>query len=382
MKNNLIKIAVLATFGMISVTASAEDMYRGAWYVLPGISYMNTDNDLNANNGGGGFLRFGKELSPSWEIQGGAAYNTGSESGIPGAGGRYKQTTLSVDALYMFSRDKFRPFLLAGVGVARNNLRYHDIPNPPDTSKNIRTGWMGSLGLGAQYLFSDKFGLQADVREQWSLARGGIADTISGKMGNGSQTVNNTIFSLGAIYRFGEPTPKAVVAEATPEPAAAAAAAPLPEETPATPAVAEPVPAVVPCTPKFETVTISAEKLFGFDQFKLQEGAKPILDGVVAKMKEHPEFKLVMVNGYTDRIGNEKYNQKLSERRANEVKSYIVSQGIEGSRLESVGKGESNPVEACKGVKGKKLVECLAPNRRVEISENEQHEIEGQPGCK
>lgn len=77
------------------------------------------------------------------------------------------------------------------------------------------------------------------------------------------------------------------------------------------------------------------------------------------------EFKLVMVSGYTDRISSEAYNQKLSERRANEVKAYIVSQGIDASRLQAVGKGESEPVVDCKGVKGKKLIECLAPNPRI-----------------
>lgn len=380
MKNNLIKIAVATALGLTALSASAEDMYRGAWYVLPGISYMNIDHDLNASNGGGAFIRFGKEMTPNWELQGGLAYNTADENGIPGAGGRYKQSTLSVDALYMFSRDKFRPFLLAGGGVARNNLQYHDIPFPPDTSKNVRTSWMGNVGFGAQYLFSDKFGMQADVREQWSLARGGIADTVNGNIGNESQTVSNTIFSLGGIYRFGEPTTMPVVAETKPEPAPAAEPYVAPATAPV--AVVEPAPAVAPCNPKFETVTISEEKLFGFDKFKLQEGSKPILDGVVSQMKEHPEFKLVMVTGYSDRIGKESYNLKLSERRANEVKNYIVSQGIDTSRLEAVGKGEANPVAECSGIRGKKLVECLAPNRRVEMSEKEQHAIEGQAGCK
>jgi OmpA-OmpF porin, OOP family len=90
---------------------------------------------------------------------------------------------------------------------------------------------------------------------------------------------------------------------------------------------------------------------------------------------------LVMVTGHTDRIGSEAYNQKLSEQRANEVKKYIVSQGIDASRLQAVGKGESEPVADCKGIRGDKLVECLAPNRRVVILDQEQHQVEGQT-CK
>ena len=137
MKKNLMCLAVAATLGLSAFAASAEDMYRGAWYALPGISYMDTDNDLNAGNGGGAFIKFGKEVSPSWDIQGGLGYNTSNENGIPGASGRYKQTTLGLDALYMLSRDKFRPFVLVGAGVARNKLGY-SIPAPNNDLSNTK----------------------------------------------------------------------------------------------------------------------------------------------------------------------------------------------------------------------------------------------------
>ena len=63
MKKNLINLAVAATLGLAAFAVSAEDMYRGAWYLVPGVSYMNTDSDLDANNGGGAFIKLGKELS-------------------------------------------------------------------------------------------------------------------------------------------------------------------------------------------------------------------------------------------------------------------------------------------------------------------------------
>jgi OOP family OmpA-OmpF porin len=128
-----------------------------------------------------------------------------------------------------------------------------------------------------------------------------------------------------------------------------------------------------------ETITIAAEKLFGFDKAKLQDLSAGILDGVVAKLKANPDIELVLVTGHTDRLGSDKYNQKLSERRANEVKNYLVSQGVDASRLQAVGKGESEPVVACDGVKGTKaLKECLQPNRRVVLSAEKQRET----GCK
>jgi OOP family OmpA-OmpF porin len=364
MKKNILSIAVAASLGMAAFAASAEDMYRGAWYALPGVSYMHTDSDLEANNGGGGFLKLGKELSEHWDIQAGVGYNRASEdTGIAGVGGRFKQTALSADALYMFSRDKFRPFLLAGLGVARNDVDYsHAVADVSDE----KTSWLANVGLGAQYLFSDNFGLQADLRHQWTRAD---LTTNSGAFDkNSSELIGNTILSLGGIFRFGAPAP--VVAVAEPVPAPAPVAAPEPAPAPA------PVVAEEPCKPKFETITLQAEKLFGFDKFKLNGDALVEVDEVIATLKAHPEFDIVVVTGHTDRLGSEQYNQKLSEKRAEAVKQHIVSHGIDASRIRAVGKGEMQPVVACDGVKGRKaLVECLSPNRRVVITGERQHPL-------
>jgi OOP family OmpA-OmpF porin len=377
MKKNLINLAVAATLGLAAFAASAEDMYRGAWYAVPSINFMSTDGDLDANNGGGVSLKLGKELSDNWDIQGGIGYNRAnadagklsSDTGIAGSDGRYKQTTLGLDALYMFSRSNFRPFLLAGLGVARNNVDYTIPGVNVDGSK---TSWLGNVGLGAQYLFNDSFGLQADLREQWSRAAFN-ASAAGGSVGD-SQTIANTLLNFGGIFRFGAPAPMPVVAAAEPAPAAVV------EPTPAPAPMVEPAPAApapVACKPNLETVTVSAEKLFGFDKAKLQDGAKPILDETAAKIKANPELKAVIVTGHTDRIGSAAYNQKLSEKRANIVKEYLVSQGVDAAIITSVGKGESEPVEACKGVTGKKLISCLAPNRRVVITGEASKEV----GC-
>lgn len=366
MKKNIISIAVAASLGMAAFAASAEDMYRGAWYALPGVSYMDTDSDLEANNGGGGFLKLGKELSEHWDIQAGFGYNRASEdTNIANVGGRYKQTTFGVDALYMFSRDKFRPFLLAGLGVARNNVDYS---HPTLDVSDSKTSWMANVGLGAQYLFSDNFGLQADLRHQFTRADTTIDNGVIDKDSN--ELIGNTILSLGGIFRFGAPAPVVAVAEPAPAPAPVAAPEPAPEPAPA------PVAAPEPCQPKFETITLQAEKLFGFDKFKLNGDAVTEVDDVVATLKAHPEFDVVVVTGHTDRLGSEQYNQKLSEKRAEVIKQHLVSHGIDASRIRAVGKGESQPLVACDGIKGRKaLVECLAPNRRVVISGERQHPL-------
>ena len=148
------------------------------------------------------------------------------------------------------------------------------------------------------------------------------------------------------------------------------------------PKKAEYVPApVVPAAPvagpekPAVKVTFKAETLFDFDKAAVRpEGKKELDDKVVASMKAHPEVELLLVTGHADRIGSDKYNQRLSERRAAAVKTYLGSQGIAADRIKTVGKGESEPnpdadtVHKCKGKKiTKKLIECLQPDRRVTV---------------
>ncbi len=209
----------------------------------------------------------------------------------------------------------------------------------------------------------DKFGIQADLRHQWSKAE---AKNAAGTV-DADETIGNTLFNVGGIFRFGAPAP--VVAEAAPEPAPIAAA---PEPMP------EPAPAPVVCTPQMDTITVSAEKLFAFDKANISDEGKEALNEAAAKIKENPVLKAVIVTGHTDRIGSDAYNQKLSERRANLVKDYLAAQGVDPSIVEAVGKGESEPVVQCTGnKKTKKLIECLQPNRRVTIQAEGQKET----GC-
>ena len=369
MKKNLISVALAGIFALSANAASAEDMFTGAWYVLPGASYMHTDNDLDANNGGGIFLRGGKELSEHWDVQVGASYARASEdTGIAGIGGRYKQTLVGIDALYMFSRDKFRPFLLAGVGVARNNIDYSGIPNFDGKNTSV----MANVGLGAQYLFSENFGIQADLRHVWSRADFDNAKAVFGQ--DGKETIGNTYFNLGALFRFGVPAP--VVAAPVVE--AAVMPEPMPEPAPAPPPP-PPAPMAEPCKPAFETITVDAEKLFDFNKSNINGMAIAALDDAAAKLQSNPDIELALVTGYTDRIGSDAYNEALSHRRADQVKAYLVSKGVAESRIKTVGKGESDPVVACDGIKSRKaLIECLQPNRRVVISAEKVRET----GCK
>jgi OOP family OmpA-OmpF porin len=355
MKKNIVNIALTALFSIVATQSDAEEAYSGRWYALPGISYMNTDSDLDANNGYGASLRFGKQISDHWDVQAGGSYARANEDLEQGGSGKYKQTLIGVDALYMMSREKLRPFLLVGLGAARNNLDYKLAGSSVGGSQ---TSWMANVGAGVQYSINDRFGIQADVRHVLSEA-----DTVD----RNDKVVGNTYVNIGAIFNFGAPAQAAV---AEPAPAPTAPVAPVEKASEMV------VPATVVCKPTFETITVSAEKLFGFDKYDLKYDGKVELDAAARKLTENADVDLVLVTGHTDRIGSNAYNQKLSERRANTVKEYLISQGVDASRLKAVGKGESEPVAACKdrSLKGDKLIECLQPNRRVVISAEKQRE--------
>lgn len=109
-----------------------------------------------------------------------------------------------------------------------------------------------------------------------------------------------------------------------------------------------------------EKITYSAETLFDFDKSVLKPEGRRVLDELVEKV-QGINLEVMVAIGHTDSIGSEAYNQRLSERRANAVRAYLTSKGIENDRIATEGKGELQPVASNKTKAGR------AQNRRVEI---------------
>jgi OOP family OmpA-OmpF porin len=110
---------------------------------------------------------------------------------------------------------------------------------------------------------------------------------------------------------------------------------------------------------------------FAFAKSDLSAAAKAELDKeVIAKLGQCSKVNLILITGHTDRIGSQQGNQKLSEKRANIVKKYLDSKGVKADTIDTMGAGKTQPVPGVKcddKQSRKKLVECLAPNRRVVI---------------
>jgi OmpA-OmpF porin, OOP family len=164
-------------------------------------------------------------------------------------------------------------------------------------------------------------------------------------------------------------------AECDPAAAVATVVVPEPVEEPkATPAPApEPAPVVVAVPPTIEKISISSEVLFAFDSATLRDEGKRELDALIKRIAD-ASLEGIAAIGYADRIGSEKYNQALSEKRAAAVKQYLSENGAATTVVRAEGRGESAPVTGaqCDGLgreraSNKKLVQCLQPDRRVEI---------------
>ena len=185
------------------------------------------------------------------------------------------------------------------------------------------------------------------------------------KDGTGKTTVHS---GFGTCVRTGYWTPALATEECDPDLVKKPdAPAPAPKPAAAKPAAAAPAPAPKPAAPKpaaaapvTQKVTLAAVVLFDFDKAVVKPEGQTKLDEVVGKMKAI-SLEVIIAIGHTDSIGSDAYNQKLSMRRSQAVKAYLVSKGIEANRIYTEGKGEKQPVAPNTTKEGR------AKNRRVDI---------------
>lgn len=200
------------------------------------------------------------------------------------------------------------------------------------------------------------------------FATAALATSMSGAF---AQTVDNWVNGSGNLpwkngtnelcWRDGTWTPATATAEC--DGALKPAPAPAPVAAPAPPPVAAPAPApapVAPPQPTTEKVTFAADAFFDFNKATLKPEGKAKLDDLVSKMGGIA-LEVIIAVGHTDSVGGDAYNQKLSVQRAEAVKAYLTSKGVEKNRVYTEGKGKKQPVADNKTAEGR------SKNRRVEI---------------
>jgi len=198
--------------------------------------------------------------------------------------------------------------------------------------------------------------------------------TNSGYVLSATGAPDNNVLRSGAnlCWRTGYWSPAMAIVECDPDLVPKKMAeAPKPAAAPPAPPPPPPPPPPAPApAPKVQKITLASKALFDFDKAVLKpEGMAAIDSQIIAKLKDVQKLELVLVTGHTDRIGSQAYNQKLSERRADAVRNYLVSKGVAKDKIETLGMGKTQPVPGvtCTMKATKELIACLAPNRRVEV---------------
>ena len=167
---------------------------------------------------------------------------------------------------------------------------------------------------------------------------------------------NRTTFAAAAVALFLIASCASQSPAPEPQPAPAPAPAPAPEPK-AAPAPPPPAPAPKPVA---EKVTMASDALFDFDKSAIRPDARAKLDDLAGKIRG-VNLEVVIVIGHTDSVGKDAYNMKLSVRRAEAVKAYLVGKGIAANRVYTEGKGERQPIATNKTKEGRQK------NRRADI---------------
>jgi OmpA-OmpF porin, OOP family len=350
---------------------TSSNWYDDRWYVTPLIGYTWADDMRHADSGMNYGIAVGKPISPNFNIELRALYE--KLDGFAGGVGDYKNWTVGIDGQWFplgrtgwDNRLRLNPYLVAGIGGINDKNNFRNA-----------TSFMANVGAGVVWPISDSFRLVADIRYRYDDNR----DKINrGRDDNFGEWVG----TIGVQIPFGPMTPVAqpvrVAAPVAPPPApvmpmpapAPRPVMPAPVPVPM-PAAAAPAPAPQPITRSAE---ISADGMFGFDSAELSAAGRTRIEQAVNGLRGQGITNVtgVKVVGHTDPLGAADYNQRLSEARANSVKSFLSTLGIPAGVISATGAGESQPkiTEADCRAKGAKnqsqMVACLAPDRRVELS--------------
>lgn len=341
----------------------AREALDSRFYVAPSVTFSLMDSDRHTDDGFGGTLAVGKELSERFALELFGSYTHAGK----GRDGNVNLQSYGVNAL-VFPKLIDGLYGLAGIGYGTRDAQF------AGEGQARRDGTIFNFGVGylvGPFNWLNDGSLRLQVHEQI-------------EQGNGDQIKNfyDTVFSVGLVYPIGKSSKVPPAEEAPVEVVAPVADSDGDgvnddaDQCPNTPAGTQvdekgcPLPQ--PCAvgedgslPDLAQCKVGDKVVlknvhFLFDQSTLTPDAKAVLDGVSDAMTRAADIH-VEIGGHTDAKGSDEYNQKLSERRAVSVRKYIVGKGVAGDRMNAAGYGESQPVADNETDEGREL------NRRVEL---------------
>ncbi|HWK52536.1 MAG TPA: OmpA family protein [Steroidobacter sp.] len=333
-----------AIASVMAANAVADEV--GRWYFTPQIGALVTDDDRNVRGDGDRLfgLGLGKHLNDNWSLELNA--NGAKVEG-------FAPYAASFDALRVFRRNQnVSPYVTFGAGAIRNDL---------DAGRD-NTDAMAQAGVGLMWRLGENrrstgaFSVRPEIKARWDDA--------------GHERFLDYIAAVGFQFSFG-PAPAAVAAPVASEPEAPAptppptlAAAPadsdadgildtndLCPQTPRGVAVDE------KGCPQRGSITLAGVN-FENDSVVLASGSTVVLDRLAADLKKYPQLEIEL-QGHTDSVGSDQYNQRLSQQRADAVRTYLLNRGVRSSQVVARGYGESQPISDNNTAAGR------AQNRRV-----------------
>ncbi len=340
LKKHLLALVVLASTNFLSV-AQAEEVVDDRWYVAPFGTFIQPGGDRNSNNGWGGGMGFGKMIDEHFNVE-----LKGFYQGLDGdnGNGSWDLTGGTADVQYFISRDTFSPYTVLGLGAMNSSH-----------NGGSGTGFIGEAGAGLTYEVSDNFLIRSDVRYRYN-------QNFNANLQPGTNEFHDMVVNVGFVVPFGpKPVAPVAVAEA-PAPVAAPDCSTLDDDNDGVNNCDD------LCPNTLAGVKISIKGCWIVDvKFANDSAVIPPeyfgnLDNTAKDIKEHPEMR-IEIQGHTSKTGGFKYNMKLSERRAEAVKKYLVD-GYDFPNLTTRGYGWTQPIDTNDTEEGR------ANNRRVQLEVN------------
>jgi OOP family OmpA-OmpF porin len=335
-----IRIFVVPACVAAAAAANAQEQ-AGKFYVNPQYGYTWLDDTRPGEDDDHWALGFGKHISERWGLE---LNGLNGKFDFAQGAGTLEQTVYSLDVVRMFGRGgRISPFATFGVGHLENDF------GPREFSGEM-------LQAGA--------GLLVDLTNNANRFNLQLRPEIKGRHDWADSPFNDEagdyLLNLGLLFAFGGSSPASIAsAEKSPPAAAAAAAAPAAAAAAAAPPAdsdgdgvrdpADQCPGTargvavnnVGC-PRTEAVTLHGVE-FEFNSATLAAASRSTLDEVAADLKRNPRLT-VELQGHTDNVGNPEYNNRLSQQRADAVRTYLTGQGVAASQLVARGYGESRPI--------------------------------------
>lgn len=361
------RAALAATLIGLASPLHAEEFIDKRPYVSPMFAYTFDESDRGSEEGLGWYYGGGKTLNKYWNVELGSFYSRFNDR-TGNTGALWRELGAKIDGQFFYSRNKsFSPYFGLGLGVQQTDVLGTGV-------KDVQP--MVDLGYGFLSWFEAydiDFALRADARYRIAFL-----DNIEERFPQIDQ-LNEPIVKVGLVIPVGPRLAAASTGAAAGAAAGSSGTKTLDSDGDGVPDALDRCPgslrgSVVDssgCPRDPGTAAVGGERqfddvLFDFDRSEITAAGAAILDNA-AEVVNSGSYKSLKINiaGHTDWIGSEGYNQALSERRANAVRSYLVKKGVDASRIHTFAYGETTPKADNQSAEGRAL------NRRAEIKTGE-----------